>query len=132
MLDLKPEACEALYHVAYQHYRSGKFADAEAIFGFLTTCAALEPKYWVGLAGSRQMQKNYKKAIDAYQIAFDLKPKDPKISFHAAECYLALGDTKEGIFALECAERAANLAKEPDTNLLAHIGLVKQAWSNNN
>ena len=127
----KSESLEALYYIAYNRYKQGKYVDAEAIFGVLTTIGRRDPRFWMGLGGAYQVQKKYRQAIDAFKAAFKLECKDPKASFHAAECYFALGEKSDGLAALKSAEKALKNQNNPDENMLAHINLVKEAWAAN-
>lgn len=127
---MKSESLEALYYIAYNRYRQGKYADAESLFRVLTTLGRLNFNYWMGLAGAYQVQKKYREAIDAYREAFKLRETDPKVSFHAAECFFALGEKEAGLDALQSAERSLKAQQKPDENMLAHIALVREAWTN--
>lgn len=129
---MKQETLKALYYIGYNCYRQGKLDDAESLFGLLTTLNRHDSKHWMGLAGVYQMQKRYRNAIDAYKAAYQLNENDPKASFHAAECYFALGEKNVGLDALKSAERAIHRQAIPDQNMLAHISLIKGAWTNKN
>lgn len=123
------QSLEALYHFAYTHYKQGKYEDAVALFRFLTVTDTHTRKHWMGLGASLQMQRNYGEAIKAYELAAALDAADPYVHIYAAECFFAQRLTKDGLFALDCAERALKLQKEQDQNLLAHIKLMRRAWN---
>lgn len=122
------ESFEALYHFAYSHYKQGKYEDAVGLFRFLTIHDTNTRKHWMGLGAALQMQKKYDDAIEAYELAAALDPRDPYVHIYAADCFFAQNRTKDGLFALGCGERALNLQKEPDKNLHAHIALMRMAW----
>lgn len=84
----------------------------------------------MGLAASLHMQKNYPKAIEAYEMVAAIDPTDPFVHFHAAECLRSLGNTKDALFALTCCKRAITLNPPSDklTNLLKHIQLMSKCW----
>ena len=58
-----------------------------------------------------------------------LDPKDPHVNLQAAECFFALNKKKEGFFALECAERALSMQKEPEKVHYTRIALLRAAWN---
>lgn len=97
------EQMEAIYSVAFNLYRAGKYDEAEKVFRFLCFFDHLEKKFWMGLGSSQQAQKNYQNAINAYSYACVLDIKDPRAPLQAADCHIALGNTKEAISALTAA-----------------------------
>ena len=54
-----------------------------------------------------QLKKQYQGAITAYAYASFLDIHNPKPQYHAAECYLALGDRVNAASALAALERFA-------------------------
>ncbi len=117
---LTPESMEVIYMVAYNQYNAGKFADAEKVFRLLAMLNHFERKYWRGLAASREAQKKYEDALQAYGYLGMMDIYDPVPSFHAAKCFVALGKAAEA----EAALRAAvfNSDNKPD-----HASLHQQA-----
>jgi type III secretion system low calcium response chaperone LcrH/SycD len=111
------------------HYKQGKYQEAVGLFRILTMAHIKNRKYWMGLGAALQMQKEYGQAIEAYELAAALDPVDPRVHLHAADCFFAQKKRKEGLFALDCAERALKQQKVPDQNLSAHIKLIRQAWN---
>ncbi len=95
------EEMEAVYSLAYNFYRTGKYDDAEKLFNFLALFDHLNPKFWIGVGAVRQVKKNFEGAVQAYGYASFLDLKDPKPQLHAAECYLAMGDKRNAASALE-------------------------------
>lgn len=95
------EEMEAVYSLAFNFYRTGKYDDAEKIFNFLALFDHLNPKFWMGVGAVRQVKKNYEGAVQAYGYASFLDLHNPKPQFHAAECYLAMGDKRNAASALE-------------------------------
>ena len=91
---------EAVYSVGFNMYRTGRYDDAEKIFRFLVLFDHLEPKYWMGVGAIQQVRKDYKSAIASYGYASFLDLSNPKPQFHAAECFLALGDKVNAASAL--------------------------------
>lgn len=129
--DLSSGSLETLYHFAHSYYKQGKYEDAEGLFRFLTVANTHTRKYWMGLGASLQMRKVYDKAIESYELAAALDPTDPQVHLYAADCYFGMSKKEEGLFALDCAERAIKLSKPVDSeNLLAHLALIRKAWNN--
>lgn len=104
---LSPEALDVAYANAYQLYQHGKYEKAKHFFHFLTIANTYERKYWMGLAASYQMLKNYPKALECYSIAALQDANDPYVHLHAADCFTALGQQTESQKALGSAEKAA-------------------------
>ena len=91
---------EAVYSVGFNMYRTGRYDDAEKIFRFLVLFDHLEPKYWLGVGAVQQVRKDYQGAIASYGYASFLDLSNPKPQFHAAECFLAMGDKVNAASAL--------------------------------
>ncbi len=125
---LSSGSVETLYHIAYMHYRQGKYGDAAGLFRFLTMHDIRNSKHWMGLGASLQMLRKYSEALQAYQLAASLNALDPRVHIYAADCFFALDYRKEGLDALACAEQAIKQQKTPDKNLLTHVSLMKTAW----
>lgn len=129
-LTLTPESVRTLFQLACLCFKQGKLTEAAGHFTLLTMTEPKNYNYWIWLGTTLQKMKNYEKAIEAYEVAAALNPADPKLHMHAADCLFGLGNTKQALFALDCAERAIKSVKESkqDKNLLAHISLMKKAW----
>lgn len=83
---------EAVYSLAFSYYRTGRYDDAAKLFQFLVLFDHTSAKFWYGLGAVQQVQKDYAGAVASYGYASFLDLKNPKPQFHAAECFLALGD----------------------------------------
>ena len=92
---------EAVYSLAFNYYRSGKFDEAEKLFNFLVFFDHLNQKFWMGVGAVRQVKKNFTGAVQAYGYASFLDLKNPKPQLHAAECFLAMGDKLNAASSLE-------------------------------
>lgn len=99
----KREELEAIYNVAYNAYNSGRYDHATKAFQFLCYFDHLMQKNWMGLGASRQMQKDYANAVEAYTFAYLLDPDDPLPPLHAADCQIALGKRDAAISGLTVA-----------------------------
>jgi len=104
---------ETLYSSAYGMYQVGDYVQAADLFTLLTLNEPYELRFWKGLASCRQMQREYKAALHAWGIVCLLGGHSPISHFHAAECYLSMGEIKEAAKALECAEFHLKSKKEP-------------------
>ena len=95
---------EAIYSMGFSFYNTGRYDDAEKVFRFLVLFDHLNPKYWTGLGAVQQVKKLYGDAITAYGYASFLDLDNPKPQYHAAECFLALGDKENALSALAALE----------------------------
>lgn len=125
---ISDESIEALYAIAYELYRNGKYVDAEKCFLLMTLCKPAERKYWMGLGASYEMMHNYPKAIEAYGIAAILDPLDPMVHWHAANCFYSQGDETKALAVLKTAIEVANESEE-HANLVPSLKNFEQLWS---
>ncbi|MGF1717671.1 SycD/LcrH family type III secretion system chaperone [Photobacterium chitinilyticum] len=93
--DLSSETIETFYQVGYGLYQGGSYADAEKVFRFLCLFDHYGLRHFIALGSCLQMQKEYQLAIESYSYAGLLDGKDPRSPYHAAECYLALGQREK-------------------------------------
>ena len=91
---------EAVYSLGFTHYRTGRYEDAAKLFQFLVLFDHLNPKYWLALGAVQQVARDFKGAIASYAYASFLDLENPKPQFHAAECFLALGDKENAASAI--------------------------------
>ncbi len=99
------EELEAVYSLAFGYYTTGRYEDAFRLFQFLVLFDHLNPKFWLGMGAVQQVKKDYKGAIASYSYCSFLDLSNPKPQFHAAECYLALGDKENAASALAALEQ---------------------------
>jgi type III secretion system low calcium response chaperone LcrH/SycD len=83
---------EAVYSLGFAHYRTGHYEEASKLFQFLVLFDHLNTKYWTALGAVQQVAKDYQGAVTSYAYASFLDLHNPKPQFHAAECFLAMGD----------------------------------------
>ena len=102
---IKNEELEAVYSLAFNFYRSGKYDEAEKLFNFLALFDHLNQKFWMGVGAVRQVKKDYAGAVQAYGYASFLDLKSPKPQIHAAECFLAMGDKRNAASSLEALDQ---------------------------
>ena len=95
---------EAVYHLAYNAYRQGKYEDARKLFSFLALNDHLESRFWMGLAATCQVSGDYRQAVAGYEMAAVLEATNPWPPFHAGECYLAMNDWERSAKALQAVE----------------------------
>ena len=101
MRGITNDELEAVYTLAFGYYRTGKFDEALKLFQFLVLFDHLNKKYWMGLGAVQQVLKDFQGAIVSYGYSSFLDLKNPKPQFHAAECFLALGDKRNAASSLE-------------------------------
>ncbi|NGX39069.1 MAG: Chaperone protein IpgC [Chlamydiae bacterium] len=94
---------ETLYSIAYDMYERGDYSKASDLFTQLVLRQPYVPRFWKGLASCRQMQKEYKRALHAWASLALLEGTSPHPHYHAAECYLSLGEKVEARKAFQCA-----------------------------
>ncbi|WP_226648335.1 SycD/LcrH family type III secretion system chaperone [Microbulbifer variabilis] len=90
LLDMTPEELKTIYALAYQKYQNCNYQEALPLFQLLCQCNHMESKYLLGLGATRQALSQFELAAEAYSLAAIVDPFDPRPSFHAAECHLAL------------------------------------------
>jgi type III secretion system low calcium response chaperone LcrH/SycD len=109
-----------LYATAFEMYEKGDYRSAWQLFTQLVLSDPFSEHYWLGLASSKQMARDYKAATYAWSLVALLKEGDPMPHFHAAECFLSLDEKEEALKALDA---ALNLCKEE--RLHEKINLLK-------
>jgi type III secretion system low calcium response chaperone LcrH/SycD len=115
---IQPDVLEAGYGLAGSLYNSGNFKDAETMFKALAVYDHREVRFWMGLAGCRQMNGDLDGAIEAYGMAtFSENLASPGPSVHAGLCYLKKGE-KENARALF--DAAVELGDEADPEHMAY------------
>ena len=91
---------EAVYSLAFNYYRTGRYDEAEKLFNFLALFDHLNAKFWIGVGAVRQVKKNFTGAVQAYGYASFLDLNNPRPQLHAAECFLAMGDKRNAASSL--------------------------------
>ncbi|MBO6168087.1 MAG: SycD/LcrH family type III secretion system chaperone [Kiritimatiellae bacterium] len=92
---------EAVYSLAFGYYQTGKVDEASQLFRFLVLFDHLNAKYWFGLGAVQQLAKDFQGATTSYGYCSFLELENPKPQYHAAECFLALGDKRNAASCLE-------------------------------
>jgi type III secretion system low calcium response chaperone LcrH/SycD len=114
---------ESLYREAYACYETGHFEKAKKIFAELVSKEPMEKAFWMGLAASSQMQKDYSESVYAWSFVQLLDPENPLPYVHAAECFLSLKQKEEAKDSLLVAQEKA----EGNPSLLSKIDLLLKA-----
>ena len=60
--NVSQDMLESLYSLGYNLYTSGNYKDAETVFSGLCLYDHNDPRFWMGLAGSRQANGKYQEA----------------------------------------------------------------------
>lgn len=102
--DLTQKEREILYSAGYALYQEGHYEKSAGLFTKLVLHFPYESRFWKGLASNRQMQKDYRAALQAWGVFALLSGHSPDAHYHAAECYLSLGEVDEAKKALSCAK----------------------------
>lgn len=112
-----------LYELAYNLYQANDFTQAGEIFQRLVICKPFEPRYWQAFGSCLHMQKRYQEALTSWSMWCLIEEENPFPHFHAAESLFSLGETTEGLKALQAAENR-------DTNgaLKEKIEGLRLAW----
>lgn len=119
---LDDDDMEEVYHLAYNQYEQGQYAEAERTFNVLCFHDHLNQRYWLGLGASRQQLKDFPGAILAYSMVAETGHANPTAPLRAAECYMALGLFEEAVSGLEAAlEWAGNGDREA---VISHVELL--------
>lgn len=94
--NVSQEMLEALYGLGYNLYASGNYKDAEAVFAGLCLYDHNDPRFWMGLAGSRQANGKYQEAVEAYGLCTAMEALASPIPIvQAGLCYLKMGDREK-------------------------------------
>lgn len=125
-LCLSSEELSLMYTLAYHLYENGKYLDSKRIFRFLTICEPFDRRYWMGLAASYLLLKDYAGALECYSVAAVQEPNDPYVHLHAADCFFALGQIETGVRTLDSAIAAAKVSNA--NTLLMQLEDMRQAW----
>lgn len=114
---------ETLYALGFNLYQAGKSEDAEKVFRLLTLLDYSVLKYWLGFGASMQAQKKFDEAAQAYAMATILDIHDPRSQYHAAECFIAMGDKVKAGQALDTLE----LGAPQDSEYRAKAAVLRKA-----
>lgn len=121
------EEMDAVYSLAHDFYRTGRYQDAETLFKFLTVYDHLNPRYWLGLGATRQVQRRFEEAIKAYAlVSLTLDVKNLKAPYYAAECFLALGDREKARQALDHVKHYCDAKTEAGRTMLAKVARLEK------
>lgn len=91
-LGIQDTDTESLYAQAYQLYNMGKYKDARNVFSSLLVIDPIESRFMFGHAACSHMLENYEAAADMYTHQAMVSPDDPIPYYHAADCYIKMGD----------------------------------------
>ncbi len=97
---MSKEDRKILYTAAYGMYKVGDYDKASHLFTKLVLQDPFDACSWKGLASCHQMAKKYDEALQAWSVICLMTDAFPEAHFHAAECYLSLGNSKEAKKAL--------------------------------
>lgn len=124
------EKVAKLHALAHLHYSKKRYSEALPYYRVLVAARPLEPKFWKGLGACQQMLHDYAGALNGYAIAQLLNADNPDlyVYIHAADCFFALKQRKDGLELLELARKWAQ--KLNDKRILSHVKVMKRLWAN--
>lgn len=102
-MNMDEQMLEGIYGQAYRLYNTGKYSESASIFRLLMMINSMEAKYTMGLAACYHMVKEYKFAVEAYTLCSIIDPENPIPQYHAADCYINMGDQVSAAVALKLA-----------------------------
>ncbi len=112
VFDISREHLNAFYAIASNLYKIGKYKEAANMFQLLIMLNHFDFNYLFGMAACMQMQKQFFRAATTYVLAATLDPSQVWPYFHAAECYMEMGDPTSACASLGLAvEVAGDTAK---------------------
>lgn len=103
---------EAMYCVAYELYGQQKYDSAAKLFELLILYEGPVARFWLGLAGCHQRRGDYEKAITAYSLVALFDSTNPKGSFHACECFIAMRQWENARLALDAVRGVCEMAPD--------------------
>lgn len=124
-IDFSTNVLETLYAMAYQHLSSERYHEGEQLLHSLVMMEPNSQKYWKALAFAQQKQRQYDEACATYAVVSSLNPDDPEPYLRAAECYFSVGDTTNGLEALQEAEKRISCTPQLQRELTA----LKESWT---
>lgn len=123
---LSEQEQNTLYASAYSLYQEGNYETAAQLFTQLILVNPFNHGFWLGLASSEQMRKEYTAALHAWAMVALLNNEDPFAHFHAGECYLSLNDPAEALKAFTAAEARLKAESEAEQKLAEKIQVLKR------
>lgn len=116
---------DALYETAYALYQTGSYEAACKVFRSMAFYSHLDKRAWLGLAGSTQMLRDYKNALQFYRIACLLDINNPVTYLHMHDCFSALKNRTSGLACVEKIILLTSQDKQYET-LRARAELLRQ------
>ena len=109
VVSMDQETIEAGYALAYSLYNAGNYKDAETMFKALCIYDHTDERFWMGLAGCRQMGGDLTGAIDAYAYgAYAGALNNPAPAVHGGLCYMKMGDKENAVALFKAALTMGN------------------------
>lgn len=105
---------ELIYSLAYAQYENKEFQEANDLFQKLCVFSPMKKHYWIGLASTYRMLKQYEHALIGWAMAAILDDSDPSVHFQAAICHFHLDQKSEATKAI----KEANSRLNPEDTLL--------------
>lgn len=109
MSGISSNAISAFDMVVSSLYEKQEFNRAIKIYSFLSFLEPYQAAYWIGYGNCEFFQKQYEKAVPAYEMAIQLNGLNPMPHFYLAHCYHELHQREE---AIEAVDHALTLIKD--------------------
>lgn len=121
--ELSDSELHELYTLGYNLYLSEAYDQSEALFQKITSLKPIMRPYWQGYASSLQMQKKYQEALLPWSMCVLIEEENPLPHYHAAECFLSLGEKEEAFKALTACEN-----RDKESRFKEKISALRLAW----
>jgi len=92
---------EEIYALGYDAWQQGKLDEAAEMFSFAALLQPLDPRFTFAFGCAIQQRGDHLQALALFMQAVQIKPTNPFISFHMAECLLALQERDAAADALQ-------------------------------
>ncbi len=120
-LEIPKSAIEGGYAQAYSYLQAGNYKDAEPLFQMLAIYDMENPRYFLGLGLCKEKQNDYKSAVAAYNTSAAFSAlQDPVPLYHAAICYIKLGEKENAKFVL------SKIEEIEDNDLILNIKTISR------
>ena len=108
LLNYSDKDMQAMYSFSKEKFDLGRLDEACTLFNHLIMIDPFTKEHWLGLALTKQKQKNFEEAIASFEILSEME-EDPTIDVQLALCYLEIQEQDKAKTALEKAVEKAHV-----------------------
>lgn len=101
VLGLSKASVLAIYRIGAEVYNEGRYQEASSVFLIVCLLDGSIHDAWVSLGHAECRNKEFTRAIIAYEMAGECDPQNPLSKLYAAHSYEALGEYENAIDSLE-------------------------------